>query len=92
MAKSTKKAAPKKKAAAKKPAARKAAPKKKGLYGYSLQQRKAVPIKNAVVAKKGNRFIASGEDSKGYPIRAFVGREQATQAVGSGLAKKAGRW
>jgi hypothetical protein len=93
MAKSTKKAAPKKKSAVKsKAAVKKAAPKKKGLYGFSLKQRKSVPIKNAVIEKKKNHFIATGDDGKGSTIRAFLGGEAAKVAVSKGQATKKGRW
>jgi hypothetical protein len=76
-----------------KAAPKKAAPKKSGpLKAYSIGQRKNVPMNNARIVRKGNRFVAQGEDKKGNRITAFLGREGAEAAVKAGHAKKQGRW
>jgi len=91
MAKATKKAAAKKPAAKK--AVKKASPKKKqGLSGYDIKSKKNVPMQNASIQKKGNRYVAKGETKDGRTLTSFVGADAAKAFTSSGAAKKIGRW
>lgn len=63
------------------------------ITGYCMStKQKNVPMKNVIINKHGNRYVAKGDDGKGHNMAVIMNAEKANKAIEDGLAKKGEGW